>query len=126
MERIYSDKILVAIRISKIQNGSIPITDGSQPLQLVTLRHKKGSYLKAHIHSPKKRTTASLQECIIVKRGKIKVDLYTMEKKYFKSLYLKQGQALLLVKGGYGIHLSEDSELMELKNGPFTEDKILI
>lgn len=126
MEKIYNNKILVAIRVSKIKNGSIPITDINQPLQLVTLRHRKGSYLRAHVHNPKKRVTASLQECIVVKKGRVKVDLYTINKKYIKSLFLKQGQALLLVEGGYGIRLCEDSELIELKNGPFIEDKVFV
>ncbi len=95
-------------------------------MQLVTLKHSKGTYLKAHYHKPKKRVTEQLQECLIVKRGKVKIDLYYVNNIYFKYIILNEGDVLILVNGGYGIHLLVDSELIEVKNGPFIEDKVLI
>lgn len=126
MEKIFHNNTLIAIRVKKFKNGSAPLTDPREPLQLVTLKHQKGTYLKAHIHTPKKRVTQRLQECIIVRKGKVKVDLYTPTKKFFKYIYLTIGETLIVVNGGYGIHMLKDSELFELKNGPFVEDKILI
>ncbi|KKQ96658.1 MAG: hypothetical protein UV74_C0010G0004 [Candidatus Woesebacteria bacterium GW2011_GWB1_43_14] len=126
MEKIFYKKTLIGIRIKKIPKGSVPLTDGKEPLQLVSLKHPKGSYLKAHIHEPKKRVTRSLQECLIVKKGKIRLDLYGRDKKKFKRLFLKAGESFILMNGGIGIHLLEDSECLEVKNGPFVEDKVLI
>ena len=125
MDIKYKNK-LVAIVLGKFPNGSIPQTDGKEPLQLVTLKHSKGKYLSAHTHKPTSRTTAKMQECIIVKKGKIKVDLYGPDQKMFKKVILKTGDLLILLNGGYGIHILEDAELIELKNGPFVEDKILL
>lgn len=119
-------KSLIGIKISDMAEGSIPITSPDQPLQIVTLKHKKSVYLKAHTHMPKERQTKHLQECLFVKRGKIKIDLYTTSKKYFQSLFLKEGQIFLLIEGGYGIHIIQDCEMFEFKNGPFVEDKELI
>lgn len=124
--KYYSDKILIGIKISSVVNGSKPITPADQPLQIVTLKHKKGSYLKAHMHIPKERKTKSLQECLFVKRGKVKIDLYSANKKYLQSFFLKEGQAFLLLAGGYGINVVNDCEVFEFKNGPFVEDKLLI
>lgn len=126
MEKFFFQKTLVAVKFTKIHKGSNPLTDPDQPLQLVTLKHPQGSYLKAHMHTPKKRITLSLQECLIVKKGSIRLDLYSPTKILFKKTSLKEGQALILLNGGYGIHLVEDSELFEIKNGPFIVDKILI
>lgn len=126
MEKIYYQDTLIAIRMKTIASGSVPITDGSEPLQLVTLKHPKGAYLKAHLHTPKKRQTETLQECLIVRKGKIKIDLYTPQRVFFKYVYLGVGEVLILVQGGYGIHILKDSELIEVKNGPFIEDKVLI
>lgn len=126
MEKIYYKNILVAIRISKIKKGSLPLTEAQEPLQLVTLKHPKGTYLRAHVHVPKERKTEKLQECLIVRYGKVRIDLYTSDKEFFKYIYLTSGQILILVNGGYGIHLVEKSELIEVKNGPFVEDKVLI
>lgn len=126
MDRIYHYKKLIAIRIKNIPKGSMPVTEGSEPLQLVTLKHPKGTYLKAHTHIPKRRVTERLQECLTVRKGKIKLDLYDEDKKLFRKITLQEGQTLIIVRGGYGIHLLENSELVEVKNGPFLEDKVLI
>lgn len=122
----YHNKTLIGIKISNIAEGSTPVTSPDQPLQIVMLKHKKGTYLKAHIHTPKERKTKRLQECLFVKRGKIKIDLYTTGKKYIQSLNLAEGQIFLLIEGGYGIHVTQDCEMFEFKNGPFIEDKQLI
>lgn len=124
--KYYFKKKLIGLKISSIKQGSTPITSPDQPFQIVTLKHKKGSYLKAHMHIPKERKTKRLQECIFVKRGKVKIDLYTTGKKYIRPLFLKENQTFLLVEGGYGIHILEDCEIFEFKNGPFVEDKVLI
>jgi len=121
----YKNK-LVGVLLKTIPVGSIPHTDSKESLQLVSLKHPKGKYLVAHAHKPIKRTTNNLQECLIVKKGKIKVDLYSSDKKKFKNITLKTGDVFILLNGGYGIHFLESSELIELKNGPFMEDKVLL
>ena len=117
---------LVAILLGKFPKGSIPQTDGKEPLQLVTLKHPEGKYLLAHTHRPAPRKTAKMQECIVVRKGKIQVDLYGHDKKMFKKIKMETGDLLILLNGGYGIHILEDAEMVELKNGPFVEDKVLI
>lgn len=126
LTKYYYKKTLIGVKISNILKGSNPITPPDQPLQIVTLKHKKGVYLKAHMHTPKERKTERLQECLFLKRGKIKIDLYTTKKKYIQSLFLREGQIFLLTDGGYGIHVTQDCEIFEFKNGPFIEDKQLI
>jgi len=126
MERIFYKKKLVAIKIARMPLGTSPVTEGDEPFQALTLKHPKGKYLLAHKHKPKKRITKRLQECLVVLKGRVKIDLYGPDDKKFKSITLKAGEALLLASGGYGIHILQDAEMMEFKNGPFLEDKILI
>ena len=126
MDKVFYKKKLVGFRVRFITKGSVPITEGTEPLQVVTLKHPKGAYLKAHMHAPRKRQTASLQECLIVKKGKIKIDLYGSNRKFIKYMYLSSGEMFLLMNGGIGIHVIKDAEMIEVKNGPFKEDKILI
>lgn len=121
----YKNK-LVAIFLNRLPVGSIPQTDGKEPLQLVTLKHPKGKYLVAHTHKPVVRKTAKMQECLVVKKGKVKIDLYGPDKKMFKKIIMKTGDLLIILSGGLGIHVLEDAEMIELKNGPFVEDKVLI
>ena len=126
MEEIFFKNILIGIKITTIRQGSIPITKDHESVQIVTLSHPKGTYLKAHMHKPTERRTNKLQECLIVKKGRIKIDLYSPDNELFKDIELDEGEVFLLTNGGYGIHLLEDSELIEMKNGPFIEDKVLI
>ncbi len=122
---LYKNK-LVAIFLGRFPEGSIPHTKGKESLQLVTLKHSKGKYLVAHAHKPTHRQTEKMQECLIVKKGKIKVDLYGPDKKMFKKITMKTGDVLILLNAGLGIHILEDAEMIELKNGPFVEDKVLL
>lgn len=127
MEKIFYKKILIGIRVKRLQKGSVPITDPKESVQVVGLKHAKGAYLKAHAHKPRRRVTSRLQEGLVVRKGKIKIDLYAPKSgKKCKSIALKAGEMFLLLNGGYGIHILEDAELFEFKNGPFLEDKILI
>jgi len=126
MDDFFCNNILIGVRVSIFKNGSIPITEKKEPLQVLALKHKKDSCIEPHMHVSKKRVSNRLQECLIVKKGKIKLDLFGPDKKKFKSIHLKQGELFILLRGGYSISFLEDSEIFELKNGPFIDDKVLI
>lgn len=126
MKKIFYKETLIAILVKKIEKGIVSLTDPNQPLQLVTHNRTKGEYTKAHSHTPKERAVRNLQECLVVLKGKIKVDLYTPENSLFKSVYVSPGEAIVFVSGGHGIHILKDTEFFEVKNGPYLDDKILI
>lgn len=126
MEKIFYNNTLLAIRVKRLKNGATPLTDPLEPLQVLTHKQKKGKYTKAHTHTQKKRITQKLQECLVVVKGKIRIDLYGTDKKFFKSIYLSAGQAVIFINGGHAVNILEDSEIIEVKNGPFFEDKVLI
>lgn len=117
---------LIGIRISVFPKGSTPHTDQQEPIGLLTLNHPKGTYLKAHIHIPVRRIAPKVQECFIVRKGKVRVDLYGPDKKFVKYIFLREGQAFLSMNGGHGFHVLEDCEIWEVKNGPLKKDKVFI
>jgi hypothetical protein len=125
-DKVFYKNQIIGIRFRILLSGSIPLTDKEEPLQMVSLKHPGGAYLKAHMHKPRQRITKRLQECLVVKRGKVKLDLYGPDKKFFKYIYLSAGDVFLLMLGGIGIHIIKDAEMIEIKNGPFKEDKVLI
>ena len=123
MEKIIYNNTIIAIRVKRLRNGAVPLTDPLEPLQVLSHKRKKGKYTKAHIHTPKKRITQNLQECLVMIKGKIKIDLYGPDKKFFKSIYLSSGEAVIFMNGGHAVHIVKDSEIIEVKNGPFIEDR---
>ncbi len=44
----------------------------------------------------------------------------------YSIIVLKVGDVFILQNGGHGFHFLEDSEFIEVKNGPKAESKILI
>jgi len=126
MEKIYHHKILLGILVKKFFLGAKAITSNREPLQVVALKRKKGEAAKPHLHANYPRKVVKTQSCFIVIKGKIKVDVYNNQKKFIKSLSLGAGDFYISLAGGHGIKYLTNAEVIEIKNGPFKEDKILI
>lgn len=106
--------------------GTNVITADSEPLQVVALKHKKGETVKSHLHIGRRRQIYSTQTCFIVKRGRIKIDLYNNAKKYVQSLTLGVGSLFISLAGGHAVTYLADTEIIEIKNGPFIKDEVKI
>ncbi len=78
------------------------------------------------MHKSVERVTQNLQECLVVIKGKMKIDLFASDNKFFKSIYVSAGQTVIFISGGHAVRILEDAELIEVKNGPFIEDKVFI
>lgn len=127
MEKFIHKNILLGIKVTTFSSGSVPVTGGKEPLQLVTLKHPKKTKLVNHLHTPKKRTVKFAETCFIVKKGKIKLLLYSADKEFVTDIILRTGDIFLTFNGsGHGVEFLMGSEVAEIKNGPFIEDKILI
>ncbi|MBM3777552.1 MAG: hypothetical protein FJW23_04830 [Acidimicrobiia bacterium] len=126
MRRFYRNRTLVGILVRRFETGHTAVTDARDPLQVLTMKDAKGTDLAAHRHVPRRRVTERLQECLIVRRGRVRVDLYGAHRKAFARVTLKAGDVFVLRRGGYGIRVLEDAELIEVKNGPYLPDKALL
>ncbi len=118
--------ILLGALISKEDADSDAIkfyTDKSSDLQTGYAIHPKNSYTDAHIHKIIPQNINSLQEVLIVTKGKIRVDFYSEDKQYVESAIVPAGMAIMLISGGHGIKQLEDSEYWEVKQGPFIGDE---
>ncbi len=123
MEKFFYKKQLIGIRARSFASGVTALTNETQPLQILSLKHPKGKQVLPHTHRPVRRITNRLQECIVVINGKIQVDLYGSDKKHFKKIYLKTGELFMLVSGGHALTVLEDTKIFEIKNGPYKNDR---
>ena len=87
--------------------------------QLGYMKHPPGHKIHAHTHKLVVREVKYTQETLLVKSGKIRVDFYSDEKKHIGSEELLAGDVILLASGGHGIVFLEESELIEIKQGPY-------
>lgn len=126
MKKIYYNKILLGIYVRKFSSGTKAITSDSEPLQVVALKHKRGEMVKPHTHAKRLRKIFNTQTCFVVIKGRIKIDIYSNHKKFVKSLLLSAGDFFISLAGGHAITYLTNAEVVEIKNGPFKEDKVII
>ena len=57
---------------------------------------------------------------IIVRRGRCEIDVYNDERQLVASREIRAGDIMLMVGGGHGFRMLEDTVLLEVKQGPYT------
>ena len=121
VEHIFEDEKLLAIilRTSFKKEGIDFFTPSDFSQQLGYMNRSKGYKIQPHIHNEVERTINYTQEVLFIKRGLVRVDFYKSDKTYLKSKILNTGDVILLSFGGHGFEMLEDSEIIEVKQGPF-------
>ena len=125
IERITYNKLRLAIIIrNNYSNNSIEFfTDNDDSQQLGFMTRKKGYEIIPHRHNMIERKVNITQEVLFIKSGKIRVDFYDNDEKYLKSSILNSGDVILLIDGGHGFLMLENSEIIEVKQGPYCGEK---
>jgi len=121
VEQIFNEYRMLAIIIyAEYQPEGIDFfTPHNFSQQLAGMKRPKGYKIPAHIHNPVPRSVMYTQETLFVKKGRVKINFYDENKKYFDSRILKAGDVILLVSGGHDFLMLEDTEMIEVKQGPY-------
>tara|TARA_E500000178_G_scaffold298603_1_gene305846 strand:+ start:472 stop:903 length:432 start_codon:yes stop_codon:yes gene_type:complete len=125
IERITINKKLFALIVNKNfrkKKGINFFTSDDLTQQVGYMNHPKNYNIQPHLH--KKRLTKILvtTEIIIILKGLIRIDFYSLKKKYLFSKKLKEGQIIFLMHGGHGFKVLKDTQMIEVKQGPFKKD----
>jgi hypothetical protein len=98
------------------------ITPDDMFIQVGSWWYDSGKVLQKHIHNDFERTATRTQESVYVRKGAMKVTLYTEAKLKFKEFILNEGELAVFGFGGHGYEiLSDDTQIIETKNGPFID-----
>ena len=125
------DKILAIIIYKNftLENRGVNfITDESCTQQVGIMKWPKGHEIKRHYHCMQPfRKAVETQEVLLIRKGGVNVDLYSYEKQLERTVFLKEGDIICFVSGGHGIRFVEESEILEIKQGPYSpnEDKVV-
>jgi hypothetical protein len=87
--------------------------------QLAYMNRPAGYVIQPHVHNSVKREVSFTKEVLFIRSGRVRVDFYDDEKHYLESRILHTGDVLLLAFGGHGFEMLEDSEIIEVKQGPY-------
>lgn len=130
-ERIEFENKLYALVVRKGIDGDEPVqflTAPENPLQVGVFFHRAGAEVKAHVHKQWRRVVEVTQEVVHVDSGRLRIDIYEDVQKVTE-LILSAGETVLLMAGGHGIVVLEDSHYFEVKQGPYMgveQDKTLL
>jgi hypothetical protein len=93
--------------------------------QLGFMRHPAGTVIAPHLHNPVPRQVAYTQETLFVRNGRLRVDFYDQQANYLESRDLRTGDVILLIEGGHGFEMLDETEIVEVKQGPYagSDDK---
>lgn len=91
--------------------------------QVGYMTRPKGEVIQAHVHEQVSRQLVGTQEVLIVKSGLVRLDLFEYDRTYVGSTLMHPGDLVLLNDGGHSLEILEEAEIIEVKQGPFTEGK---
>lgn len=125
IERIIKkDKILaIIIRAHFEKDGIEFFTPDDFSQQLAYMKRPANYVIASHVHNVLVREVQYSQEVLFIKSGRVRVDFYDDDKNYLESRILNQGDVILLAHGGHGFEMLEESEIIEVKQGPYAGDK---
>jgi hypothetical protein len=108
--------------------GIVFLTTSEYSQQLGYMARPRGHIIAPHRHNPVTRTVTYTREVVFVKSGLVRVHLYDDADSHITSKVLRTGDWILLAAGGHGFEMIDDSELIEVKQGPYAgvHDKTLI
>ena len=124
VEEILDNDVLLAIIIRSgfKKDGIQFFTPSHFSQQLGYMNRSKGYKIDAHSHRLVERKVSVTQEVLIVRSGSFKIEIFDSKQQFVKEAVLYTGDTILLASGGHAIEMLEDTELIEVKQGPYTSD----
>ena len=96
------------------------VTPSQFEQQLGFIVYPAGGEVHRHYHRPVDRHLTGTSEVVVLRRGRCVLDIYDNEQNLVASRELKAGDIAILVAGGHGYRMLEDTVLLEVKQGPYT------
>lgn len=79
-----------------------------------------GGEIHRHVHRSLERHIVGTSEVLIVRRGRCEIDIYNNQRELVATRQLDQGDIMLMVDGGHGFRMMEDTVFLEVKQGPYS------
>jgi len=115
-------QLAIIIRAGYVREGITFLTPDDFSQQLGYMNRPAGYRIAAHVHNAVPRAVAFTREVLFIKSGRLRADFYSDERVYVESRILRAGDVLLLAAGGHGFEMLENTEMIEVKQGPYAGD----
>lgn len=115
----HEETLALIIRREAISDSVCFLTPADYPFQLGLFGHTAGHRIRPHAHPRIERHTDRVMEYLLIQRGAVRVELYSERGVFVKSVTLRSGDSILLIGGGHGFEVLEDTQMLEVKQGPY-------
>lgn len=115
-------QLALIIRRSFTKDGIEFFTPSSYSQQVGYMKRAAGYVIAPHVHNPVPREVQYTKEVLFIRTGVVRVDFYSEDQRYLESVILESGDVILLAFGGHGFEMLEESEIIEVKQGPYAGD----
>ena len=122
IKEIIKDEVILARHIptEDWQEGLSFHSEDEEFIQVGAWGYDKGKELLAHIHNEVERKVYWTQEVLYIRKGSIEASVYDTDENFVEKLIAKEGDTLILLRGGHGYKVLEDgTQVLEIKNGPY-------
>lgn len=113
----------MVLRAAYRADGISFFTPSNFSQQLAYMRWPAGHAIPPHVHNPVIREVQFTREVLFIRQGRVRVDFYTEDRAYMESRVLATGDVVLLAAGGHGFEMLEESEMIEVKQGPYAGEQ---
>jgi mannose-6-phosphate isomerase-like protein (cupin superfamily) len=118
---IWKDKPLAYIIRAEMAPGKTTfLTPSELNFQVGFVVYPAGGEVARHLHRPLERHIVGTSEVLVVKEGRCQMDIYDDDRRLVATRELRKGDIMLMVGGGHGFRMLEDTVLLEVKQGPYT------
>jgi hypothetical protein len=83
--------------------------------------YARGGEVAKHLHLPLERRLIGTSEVLVVRKGRCLIDVYNDEHALVATKEVQAGDVLLMVAGGHGFRMLEDTVFLEIKQGPYLD-----
>ena len=109
----------IIVRTTLPHDGMNFVSREEDTLQLGVNHYSAGVSIRRHVHLPVEKVVTRIQEVIHIDSGKVLLELYSDTRMRFHETQLAGGDTVILLQGGHGFQVVEDTRIVEVKQGPF-------
>lgn len=112
--------LAIVLRAALSPERTTFVTPDDYRQQVGFVVYEAGGEVKRHVHKPIARSIVGTSEVVIVREGCCEVDIYNDNRELVAMRELSTGDVMIMVSGGHGFRMLEDTVLLEVKQGPYT------
>ena len=118
----HNDKIYAKlIRASYTPKETEFYSSPTDEIQFGIIKYQKDYKTGAHYHNKPETITTPIDEILMIQKGSARIDFYSNEGLYIKSIEIFKNDTIILYRGGHNIKFYEDTDVIKIKPGAWDE-----